>query len=472
MVRKILSLLLLLCLLIPMTVACGDKESEKESGGESVLVQGDDVPRDDAPTPIMDDFGGYEFRVLSRSGSLASDDITGELGGAKMSNATYRRNVTLKDKYNFEIVEYKEADPKKIAQTTGAAGEYAYDMWAIRMADVPALATEGYLYDLNEVDEINLEASYYDERTIDAVSFAERLFFVTGDMLYMDDLAISCMVFNTKLWNDLQLDNVYQKSLYQLVESGEWTFEALKKLAISGIKDLNGDGVYDSTDQWGCAYANGDIFAMTVALGDPVLQKDADDIFYLNKTDKLVTDLTDIFTFFNSPSCIKDLTYMNGTVLFKYLPMNNLANVVSPGSVPYGVIPAPKYDETAEYYSYVSGHSANCITICSAVPDVDKTANIIELISYESQTTNVPVFAEYLFSDVYAHEDDVKMVEILKETRAYENAYVWSIGSIYNTLIELNQAGGMGIAHTLQVCESSVNSSVKTKLKAIRALDY
>ncbi len=34
----------------------------------------------DVPTPIMDDFGGYRFKVLTRgSGVYASDDITGEI---------------------------------------------------------------------------------------------------------------------------------------------------------------------------------------------------------------------------------------------------------------------------------------------------------------------------------------------------------------------------------------------------------
>ena len=469
MVRKILSLLLLLCMLVPMTVACGDKESEETNDSISTM---DVELRDDAPTPIMDDFGGFEFKVLTRKDSLSSDDITGDVSGGKMSNATYTRNAILKDRYNFVVVEYKDPNPSDLAKIAGAAGEYAYDMLSYRMASLPSLALEGYLLDLNYVDGINLEASYYDERTIESVSFAERVFFITGDMLYMDDLSITGMIFNTKIWAEEKCSDVFGKSIYELVADGEWTFEAMKKIAILGRRDLNGDSIYGKDDQWGCVYSNADIFSQSTALGNTVLKKDADDVFYLNDSEKQLTDLASVFEFFNSPSCIKDHTYMGGHVLFEYLQLYNVANVVAPGDVPYGIVPVPKADKDSEYYSYVSGHSSNVISICTTVPDVDKTANVIELISYESQNTNVPVFAEFLFGKIYGHEDDIAMVDILLETRTYENAYVWNVGKIYSDLQDLNDAGGDGISSKFSSSKTLINSTVKSYLNTLRKLDY
>ena len=101
---------------------------------------------------------------------------------------------------------------------------------------------------------------------------------------------------------------------------------------------------------------------------------------------------------------------------------------------------------------------------------VGKICNIIELISYESQKTLTPKFSEYLFYNISKHAADVEMVEILLETKTYENAYVWSTGGIYSTLIELNTAEGSGIASAFAKSEEAVTNSVERKLQRIRQL--
>ena len=471
---RIFSFIVAVFLLLSAMVGCnfGKKEEDTTAdAGTTAGSQQESVNNGDGPTPITTDFDGYQFKVLSRgSGTYTSDDITGELTGNVLSQATYHRNVKLEATYNFEIIEKKDAKWLDTAKTLGAAGQTEYDMWAFKMGDMPSLGQEGYIYNLNEVKGINLDASYYDQTTRDSVSFANYLFFITGDMLYMDDLSLSCVFYNPAMWNELLCSDVYGKNIYDLVRDEQWTFERMKTLAASAVSDLDGDGDYDEDDRWGCGYANGDIFTLTIAFGNQVLQKDSDDLFSLNRSQKLIDDLQSIFEFFNSPSCIKDHTFAEKTHLFQLLQLANGSRTMIAAGVDYGIVPTPVLREGDPYYSYVSAYSSNCIAIPSTVSNIDRTANIIELISYESQSTLVPKFGEYLFAKVSQHEDDTEMVEILKAGRAYENAYVWSAGSIYSTLIELNEVSGEGIANAFDAAEEAVKESVKRKLERLNQL--
>ena len=475
---KILSFVMVLCVLLSAVACAKHDASETSSDTDDTDVSGvsTDGNNGEGPTPIMDDFGGYQFKVLTRgSGMYTSDDITGDITGNVLSLATYTRNAALEEKFNFSIVETKEKDWNAVAKRLASAGEHSYDMWSFKMADMPEHGQEGYIYNLNEVDGLNLDASYYDQATRNSVSFANYLFFMTGDMLYMDDLAISCVLYHPTLWDTLKCSEVYGKDIYTLVKDGEWTFEAFKTIAAKATADINGDGVYDDeNDQWGCGYANGDIFTMSIALGNQVVKKDADDVFYLNDDEKIITDLQNIFAFFNSRSCIKDGTYTRGRHLFQILQLANGAGPNSPiraAGIDYGIVPAPKLDKDDGWYkSYVSAYAANCIAIPTTVTEIDKVANIIELISYESQSTLVPKLSEYLFANVSQHAEDVEMIEILKETRTYENAYIWSTGSIYSTLIDLNAANGEGIKSSFETSKQAVEASVARKLQRLQQL--
>lgn len=476
---RILSVFLMLCMLFSTMIACS-KDDIEDASDDAEYIADDEASKDasGAPTPIMDDFGGYQFKVLTRgSGMYKSDDITGDMTGNVLSLATYQRNAALESKYNFTIVESKEKDWNSVATKLGQAGQYQYDMWSFKMADMPSHGQEGHIYNLNEVAGINLDASYYDQTTRESVSFANYLFFITGDMLYMDDLAISCVLYHPTLWKDLKCSEVYDKDIYTLVKDGEWTLEAFKTIAALAPKDINGDGKYDDeNDRWGCGYANGDIFTLSVALGNHVVEKDANDVFYLNDGEKIISDLQNIFAFFNSPSCIKDGTYTTGLHLFQILQLANGTGPNSPirkAGIEYGIVPPPKANATDGWYrSYVSAYTANCIAIPSTLKgaDLDKAANIIELVSYESQSTTVPKLSEYLFGNVSKHASDVEMIEILKETRTYENAYIWSTGSIYSTLIDLNLAGGEGIKSAFETSKQAVEDSVARKLQRLQQL--
>lgn len=481
MLKKILCILLLLCLLLPMTVACSNKGNE----GESETLSGTDAGNNEseqnsngAPVPYMDDFQGYEFRVLSGvQKERDSFDITGELMGTPVSAATYKRNAQLKEKYNFEIVEYKETDWLSKAEVAGGSGEDTYDMWCFDANDIPSFGQSGYLWNLNEVDGLNLDAEYYDQSTRELSSFANHLFFLTGDMLYFDDASTEAILFNTKLFDQYKLSDIYGKDLYQLVEDKEWTLEKMKEFSRLATHD-NGDGVWDTKDNYGYVYQNVDVLSYNIAFGNRLLEKDTDDIFYLNDSETLVNDMMDIFNFLNSGYCTprklnrKVDCFYTEKALFSTTWLSDLTTDLPQTGIEFGIVPLPMNEEGQEkYYSLISATLSNCITICKSVKDIDKTANIIELISYESMSTLTPAFEQWLFGGrLIHHASDVKMLEYILENKTFELCHLWSTGSLFATMQSLNAVNGEGIASAMAGCEESVKASVARKLERINQL--
>ena len=458
-----------LILLAGVTVSCKDKTPVDEPVSTGDVTE--DVS-DGAPTPIMADFGDYEFRVLTRgSGGWQCDDISGMLTGTIAERAVYERNQILKNKYNFRVVEEKAGDWVTRAETTSAAAQDVFDMWSFRMNDMPGFGQKGYLYNLNEVDGINLDAPYYDQNLRKQGSFANYLFFLTGDMVYMDDMSTAVFMFNKTMWDNERLTEEFGMDMYGLVDSGNWTLENFEKIAKALTKD-EGDGVMNEKDQYGFSYQNADILALNIAANNELLTKNDEDVFVLNQDARMINCLEKIMNFLNttyssnstdSPDLWTAGRQFIDMVYISYLPKWN--NV----SFEFGVVPPCKIDTAQENYrAFITTFGSNSVTICSTVKDVDRTANIIELMSYESMNRVTPKFNEYLFGGrLTQREADQRMLNIIMNNRRYELCYLWSTGSLYSTMVSVKNADGVGIASALKSCESAVAASIDRKLERL-----
>ena len=140
--------------------------------------------------------------------------------------------------------------------------------------------------------------------------------------------------------------------------------------------------------------------------------------------------------------------------------------------VNFGVIPPCKADETQkEYRSFITTYGSNCITICKNVEDANKTASIIELLSYQSRQTVTPKLSTYLFDGrIVPNENDSRMLRYIIDHRCYELCYLWSVGSLYSTMIGVNNADGQGLASALESSEDAVRESIARKLERLQNL--
>lgn len=472
---KIVCVVIVIALLVPAIVSCRKNESEVDNTETSDSIETNQGEFSGVPIPYTDDFEGYQFKVLTRGGGdWQSSDITADLTGNIVDQAVYTRNANLKNKYNFEIVEIKHDNWNEHARTIGEAGEAAYDMWSFTMRQMASLGQEGYLYNLNEVDGINLSAPYYDQNTVRDASFANYLFFLTGDLLTMDDIATTCTLVNSDIWDELKLDEEVG-DIYELVTNKKWTFEKLKLCAQKATFISTGGSSMTKDDNWGGAAQTGHIANFYIAFGHDILQKNTDDTLYLNESDKLVSDLQEILGYLGGNEHYwrgdwGDL-FKYGKQLFWYASIHEVPRMQDAG-MDFFVVPNPLYDEGQEsYHSYVTAYGSNCITICSTVKNIDLVASIIELASYESMNTVTPKFVEYVIGGrIIDNPEDAEMLQIVLDTQTYALTDLWSTGSIGNSLGTLLENKSTDVASAFAEARDSVTSSVQRKLERLNRL--
>ena len=464
------------------TTADGSKEADPSGTSDNNGTGENPNPSFDpesAPTPYMEDFNGYEFRVLSRNANntyWAGKDICGDLNGNALDKAVYTRNEVVEKKYNFTIYEFQSDDWVTTATTTGlAGGKDAYDMWAFKMNDIPSLAQEGYLWDLVELPGIRLEAAYYDQNLRASSSFAKHEFFLTGDLVYMDELATECIVFNPDIWKHFNLQGTFKKDIYEIVDDGEWTIGMFTEMVKLTTFDRDGNGVMDRTDWWGFCWENSNILGLNIGMGNELLTKNDDDIFILDVKEKQIGDLEKIIELFNAGYSVgRDWTedvFDMGNQFCTIRGIKYLADYTAQG-LSFGVLPFFKAsEEQKNYCAFISTYGSNAINVTTTTEDPNKVASIIELLSYESRKSVRPALNNYLFGGrILQHEDDVRMLELVFANRKYELCYLWSTGSLYTTMITLNDAQATGIASTIKSCEGAVEASVARKLERLQNL--
>lgn len=453
--KKLISLLLAASLLLVTLVSCGVQGDTEDTEATTAAAANttEAVPEATSVTPdIADDvnFGGHVFNVLTRGTSSAtwySRDIfsDGETGGDIIADAVFQRNSHMEAKYGFTVAEKGSNAPADDARIAVGSGDDLYDMFCFKVKDdMTSMILQGYLYDLNQVDKMNLDKPYYDQNSRKAFSIDNRLFLVTGDLLTMDNDATRCTLFNKELFNELSVGNVIGGTLYDLVSSKTWNLEAMQKCAQTVTQDLNGDGVMDLTDRYGMLSEQFNALAFTNSAGVMLYEKNADDVpFFTGNNDRALTVLFDVVTMLNGEYCRHYSNAYNEAIpqfkegLILFYPAQ-LADVplLRDMDFDFGIVPLPMYSaDQDQYYSPVTTYGSNCISIPASVKDPDRAASIIEVLSCESMYVLTPAYYEInLKSRMMRDVESTISLDIILSTAVFELAYMWNLGGVYSAI--------------------------------------
>lgn len=484
-ILRLFALLMVVLMLSAAMVSCWKKDEKPEDSKQSsdisdIVDSGSDGDESTyVPMAIKEDFDGYVLTALTRSGTWESNDITAPVVGDVLSQATYMRNATLEKKYNFKIREDKTSGFGEVASIQGSSGQHQYDLWSFNLNEADNFAEQGYCYDLNSISGLNLEAPYYDQSLNKQGSFAGKLFFTVGDMTYLDNLVTTCIVVNHGMWDELKLNDKYGKSIYKMVDDGEWTFEVFTTVVKDARYDLDGNGIYDITDRWGFNYVSTRLLSFNIGFGNEFLTKDIDDVHMLNNSQKQLDDVETIADVIGNrnPYVWFGGAY-DGSNAFKEERqlldetwVRDLIHLVK-SSIDYGIVPHPKANEDQEeYYNYITCYATNHITIPVTVAKgdhLDTVANIIELTSYESKRVVSPQLESYIFDGrLYNHVEDRGMLELIFKNRKYELCHLWSTGHIYTAVCNIAHSD-YEVGSTFKGLEDAVATDVKARLEVIQ----
>ena len=230
---KVLCLLLAVLMLATLAAACNKNEEDTSSAAPSATTSGGDSgfrlekkDWDGVTINILThnkrEHAFYEFGTLAQATEIKSDNV---------STAFQERTNLLEQEYGIKTqVHFTEeglgAPTNEIEQQI-LAGLSDYDLVADGVQSLTKLGTQEYFWNYYELDNgyIDLNADYWDQSAIEALSIANHLYYITGEAIVSDNAATWAMYYN----KDLLADNGLQNPV-ELVDAGTWTIDALYEM--------------------------------------------------------------------------------------------------------------------------------------------------------------------------------------------------------------------------------------------------
>ncbi len=463
---------LLLALVLALLPLCACEETEPSGESSTGTSQTTDVSQSGNPKdvqPEVIDLGGRTINVLCWHWGYGGNSIVGYTGEIIYSTEENASEIDVQkkaviddvsDRYNCEIAgKIDGGDPandviaNKVREMV-TTGTYDYDIVFQGSGFLSNMAKNGLLTDLNTVESLHLENSWWDQNAVKQLSIGNKLFYVNGDINTYDDLGTWCVLFNSSLKDRLGIT----EDFFQTVRDGNWTFDHLIELCQGITRDTTGDGTIDEHDQWAFGTETYNVFVQVLGGGLHVIEKDGDDMPIISVKEhptQLYAALDKIIEFYTSDEVMVadggkysqysnpwDETvykaFMEGRELFYMCGMIHLA-AFRDMEDKIGVLPIPKtFADQDSYYHTVSVNNSSYLAIPLNLPDVEAVGTVIEALAMKSQQLVTPAFydKQLKYRDV-RDDESAEMLDLIFSTRSFDlgPAYNWgNLMSAYYTI--------------------------------------
>ncbi len=484
---KLMSLLLAVIMVAGLLASCGQTGTGTETTKAPVYTStpgGDDDTTDRILPDLPEEtFNGYEFRIRVYGPDTSVWKTIGidaeERTGDTINDATLVRNNTLEERYDITI---------STIEGSGVAGSVTqavlnqldeFDLALTSMSSLGTLAPK-YVYDLKQLEFIDLEKPWYDQNFNNEMSIGGRLYSTTGALPLNDDNGTWGILFNKTLAEDYTMPN-----LYELAASGEWTLDKLYELAKTVTGDDNGDDILDENDIWGFQTESYNAYAIIASAGERIASKDENDMPYLTANterfqavlekavqvcgDKSVsfleTDYVDKYSDVWNECYIPAFT--SGRVLFKMVGLQGLT-IGRNMEDPLGVLPMPKYEVSQETtLSPVTVGNATSVYIPISVTDIRTTSIITEALFAESQYTTRVAFYETTLQKKYTEDEESKLIlDQIIENRTYDLGAVYGWGGLVTKLQTLMANRSTNFSSSYKSLERVANRALNQTIEA------
>ncbi len=429
-------------------------------GNGDSTTAGDDIPATDAPVTtgrFGDDgpnylpeetYEGASFvALMSGNGNcgkfndFASESQSGSYTVVAESIAA--RNAKVEELFDitFSYVEDFGADrgSNRIKEDF-AAGESSYNICHIQAYEAATLALSDFLYDINSLPHMDLKQSWWDQDVNDDMVIHGKLFFTTGEISLMDNLATHAILFNKEIAQEKNITD-----MYQLVESEKWTFDKFAEYTKGIADDVDGNDKMDENDLYAILTWN-DAIQATIAGSDikiGTVNSDNELVLslYSDKAVTLLEDFSDVFFDRNSVynytaelssseyDRVRDSMFNENRALF-YCTTCHTVSRHRDTETDFGILPYPKNSEEQERYGSNVGISYSvmmCVEKYSE--DLDFTGVITEAMAYLGEETVTPVYYERTLKGTYVRDDESALcLDLIFGNRCFDPGIYFRIG--------------------------------------------
>ena len=425
--KKALAFCLALLMLLPFAAGCQKKPTEQPNSSQNDTAAETDPFDDGVPDGL--DYDGRIFTIC-----CPGPDEWGiesyereELNSDSVNDAIYNRNRELERRFNIEI------DTLSLGSTDSMPSDFA--KYALSDEDYVDLLAVGYyqsgkplimndyIVPWNDVPYINTEKPWWNSNINDTLSILGNTYLIVGDVNWFTMPEVPACYFNKTLAAD---NKEIVGDLYQTVKNQEWTFDKCYTIAKQMTKDMNGDGVFDENDRYGCIQntiigVTGFVYA---ANHNTVVVTDEGPQMQFN-TDKMI----DIIQYLYDLCCKDNISYVEtfdfiyqskGIPIFFanralfYFDVLLFSETFRKEENDFGIIPYPKFDEQQEQYtSYANQWGLSCGLPCTA-QDYARTGAILEaMCALSSKLIKPAYYDKALIGRQIRDDESAEMLDII-----------------------------------------------------------
>ncbi len=426
---------LLAVLMLLSCVACGTTgDTTDTTPNETTAATEPESATEAMPAVEKTDYKGETFHMIgfqSAAGGwyYAEEYLTGD-GDEKMSilnNTVYEMNTMVEEHLGIEFTyENIETVPSaNIMYTTVArtmmAGDDEYQLCIIHpYAGVSSFITKNHALDFYELEDIDLNRSYWNRDVMERLSLNDHAYIGNGDIC---NYQLNMIYANRGILEDAGREIPYDK-----VRNGTWTIDELIALSAGLYKD-NGDGQRNNKDVYGFAGLwdiNGAAFLQAADIyvlsrseegGYKVSMYSERLVDYSNKLYQWLRDeSTYIWNMRQWGDESISMEFIDGQIA---LTQWSLGTEYLDADFEYGMLPMPKYDVAQA--NYVHNNWGHNLIVPSSVQNKEMVGQVLEMMAYYSQAIVWDVYYnEILQLRVSERPDDREMVELIYNTVTFD----------------------------------------------------
>ena len=399
-----------------------------------------------------------------------------ETEGDSIYEAVYERNRMTEEKLGITIVGENIGSwldiPKTVAKLVQSDDD-TYDVFCMSTVQTFNCVLQGYLCDISALDVINFENPWWDSQAIlEQYSHGtDNVYFISGDINYQDDYALSAVMFNKRLCAEQDIQP------YDDVRNNTWTVDTyFKYLSLFGA-DLDGNGKYTKHDMYGATNGSGILSYFLAASGEHLVCFDKEGNAYLNSNERIFDVANKVLNLVNdknNPSyCIVDANpaidwviggtlFPNEHAAFTEDSIHKINEMRFTMEEDFGVLPYPKFDEDQkEYHAPLSTASATVFSIPVSNDKAEMSAWIMEMMGmYSTDTVRYAAMEKVLMGKSIRDSESEDMLNIIFDTKFYDLGF-WG-SEIYNEVCPMVRSYKNNFVSLIESMQNKIEKQYET----------
>lgn len=438
---KLLCLVLVICTVAGMAVACTNDEDTKtpektqNTNNTGDLYDADGYLKDALPENL-------NFNTVARivvSETQKSNIYQEELSENVIGNAIYNRVLTVEDRLGIEI-EWLPMDATwnnnrntffQHVQSMSDSGK-AYDALCLYNLMPGALAARGSLSNIGNTKYLDLTAPWWPKDFIEQIVVNDVLYSLVENSSRGTLYNIHGVFFNNELIESYKL-----KSPYDMVKDNSWTFANMMALVKDTYSDTDTVAGKSKDDFFGIMtgteakietwfYGMGYKYATKGTSGEPELLMN-DLSYMLSWLDEFnAAAATNDFLLWDKNGHTK--AFFAGNAILYMSAIRLVDNGVNQGvEMDYGIVPVPKKDSAQKEYitNVANSHDMWCVPTQNA--DMDLSSAIMECMASQAYRQVAPVYFDQCIKLRYAPDERLaEMYDLIRDSIVFDFCSIYS----------------------------------------------